>query len=117
MGKSIENKQLLLHFIFKKLVLKEGNIGYELNPPFCYMESSVSSDRSNNGQNSKSCEPEETQGFEGNFSPNLSLTKNTLCEPQNILKKQEVRPQNLTSVQCGWSEFAVFEQIIFIVIL
>ena len=23
-------------------------------------------------------------------------------EPQNIIKKQEVRPQNLTSVQCGW---------------
>ena len=101
MGKSIENKQLLLHFIFKKLVLKEGNIGYELNPPFCYMESSVSSDRSNNGQNSKSCEPVEVQGFEGNLGANLSLTKNTLCEPQNIIKKQEVRPQNLTSVQCG----------------
>ena len=66
------------------------------------MESSVSSDRSNNGQNSKSCEPEETQGFEGNFSPNLSHSKNTFCEPQNIIKKQEVRPQNLTSVQCGW---------------
>ena len=67
------------------------------------MESSVFSDRSNNGQNSKSCEPEETQGFEGNFSPNLSLIKNTICEPQNILKKQEVRPQNLTSVQSGWT--------------
>lgn len=73
------------------------------------MESSVSSDRSNNGQNSKSCEPEETQGFEGSFSPILSLTKNAFCEPQNILKKQEVRPQNLTSVQRGWGEFAVLE--------
>ena len=66
------------------------------------MESSVSSQGSNNGQNSKSCEPDEAQGFEGNLGANLSLTKNTLCEPQNILKKQEVRPQNLTSVQCGW---------------
>lgn len=102
MGKSIENKQLLLHFIFKKLVLKEGNVGYELNPPFCYMESSVSGDRSNNGQNSKSCELKETQGFDGNFSPILSPSKNALCELQNIIKKQEVRPQNLTSVQSGW---------------
>lgn len=73
------------------------------------MESSVFSDRSNNGQNSKSCEPEETQGFEGNFSPNLSLTKNTLCEPQNIIKKQEVGPQNLTSVQSGWGFITNFE--------
>lgn len=28
--------------------------------------------------------------------------KNILYEPQKILKKQEVRPQNLTSVQSGW---------------
>lgn len=107
MGKSIENKQLLLHFIFKKLVLKEGNIGYELNPPFCYMEGSASSQGSNGGANNGSCEPEETQGFEGNFSPNLSITKNTICEPQNIIKKQEVGPQNLTSVQSGRAHSAI----------
>ena len=29
--------------------------------------------------------------------------KNILYEPQNILKKQEVRPQNLTSKQSGWA--------------
>lgn len=23
------------------------------------------------------------------------------------MKKQEARPQNLTSVQCGWGEFAI----------
>ena len=100
-GKSIENKQLLLHFIFKKLVLKEGNIGYELNPPFSYIESSLSSGGANGGVNGGSCELEETQGFEGNFSTKFAPSKNTFCEPQNILKKQEVRPQNLTSVQCG----------------
>ena len=66
------------------------------------MESSVSSQGSNNGQNSKSCEPEETQGFEGNFSPNLSLTKTPSANRKISLKKQEVRPQNLTSVQSGW---------------
>lgn len=108
-GKSIENKQLLLHFIFKKLVLKEGNIGYELNPPFCYMESSASSQGSNGGANNGSCEPEEAQGFKGNLGANLNLTKNTLCEPQNIIKKQEVRPQNLTSVQCGCPNCTIFE--------
>ena len=101
-GHSIENKQLLLHFIFKKLVLKEGNIGYELNAPFCYMESSTSSQGSNGGANNGSCELVEEQGFEGNFGANFDTSKNTLCEPRKILKKQEVRPQNLTSVQCGW---------------
>lgn len=37
--------------------------------------------------------------------------KNILYEPQNIIKKQEVRPQNLTSVQCGWRRRAVSEYI------
>ena len=109
MGKSIENKQLLLHFIFKKLVLKEGNVGYELNPPFCYMESSVSSDRSNNGQNSKSCKPEETQGFEGNFSPNLSLTKNTSANRKISLKNKRLDLKIQPPVQRGWGEFAIRE--------
>ncbi len=108
-GKSIENKQLLLHFIFKKLVLKEGNIGYELNAPFCYMESSVSSDHSAGGENGGSCEPEGTQGFAGNFGANFDTSKNTLCEPQIIIKKQEVRPQNLTSVQSGCPRCTIFE--------
>ena len=102
---------LLLHFIFKKLVLKEGNIGYELNAPFCYMESSASSDRSTGGENGGSCEPEGTQGFAGNFGANFDTSKNTLCEPQNIIKKQEVRPKNLTSVQSGWRRRAVSEYI------
>lgn len=108
-GKSIENKQLLLHFIFKKLVLKEGNIGYELNPPFSYIESSLSSQGSNGGANGGSCELKETQGFAGNFGANFDCSKNALCEPQNIIKKQEVRPQNLTSVQCGCPNCTIFE--------
>lgn len=37
----------------------------------------------------------------------MALCEEALCEPQNIIKKQEVRPQNLTSVQCGWSELAI----------
>lgn len=36
--------------------------------------------------------------------------ENILHEPQNIIKKQEVRPQNLTSVHCGWRELAEKEQ-------
>ena len=89
--------------------MKEGNIGYELNPPFCYMDSSASSDRSNNGQNGQSCELKETQGFEGNFGTNFAPSKNDLCEPQKIYKKQEVRLQNLTSVQSGCPRCTIFE--------
>ena len=37
--------------------------------------------------------------------------KNILYEPQNVIKKQEVRSQNLTSVQSGWRRRAVSEYI------
>lgn len=42
---SVQNKQLLLHFIFEKLELKEGVISYKLKSPFCYtkVDSSMSS--------------------------------------------------------------------------
>ena len=38
--------------------------------------------------------------------------ENILYEPQNIIKKQEVRPQNLTSVQSGWRRLAILELVI-----
>lgn len=99
----IKNKQLLLHFIFEKLELKEGVISYKLKSPFCYTKevSSMSNLPSELNQNGKSCEPKEIQGFAGNFGANFAPSKSTLCEPQNIIKKQEVRLQNLTSVQFG----------------
>ena len=99
----IKNKQLLLHFIFEKLELKEGVIRYKLKSPFCYTKenSSVSTLSPVSVQNAEFCELKENQGFEGDFSPNLSPSKNGLCEPQILLKNQEVRPENLTSVQFG----------------
>ncbi len=101
-GRSIENKQLLLRFLFKELKLKEGNVGYTLNAPFCYMEADDAGSNTTGGQNDGSCEPQAGQGFEGNFGHNFGTSQNTLCEPQKMYKKQEVRPQNLTSVQSGW---------------
>ena len=38
---------------------------------------------------------------------NIHLLKNERFEPQILLKNQEVRPQNLTSVLSGWSELAI----------
>ena len=42
--------------------------------------------------------------------------ENILYEPQSILKKQEVRPENLTSAYLGWTRRAeselIFNQII-----
>ena len=45
--------------------------------------------------------------FEGQIESVLGgisdALKNEGFEPQILLKNQEVRPQNLTSVSCGWS--------------
>ena len=81
MGKSIENKQLLLHFIFKKLVLKEGNVGYELNPPFCYME--IDTDFKSGGG---SCEPSGNTGFSTDSVENSSLQKMTSANREKCCK-------------------------------
>ena len=96
-GKSIETKRLLLKFIFKELKLKEGNIGYELNSPFCYMEKD------------DSCEPSGNQGEGGNFGTKTAPRIKTLCEPQKIYKKQEVISENITSVQFGCPDCTIFE--------
>ena len=107
--RSLTDKQLLLHLLFKQIVLQEGIISCILNQPFSFILSDnvLKATGNDTATKTESCEPEEAQGFEGNFSSNSSLTKNALCEPQNIIKKQEVRLQNLTSVQCGWSELAI----------
>ena len=81
MGKSIENKQLLLHFIFKKLVLKEGNVGYELNPPFCYME--IDTDFKSGGG---SCEPSGHTGFSTDSVENSGLQKMTSANREKCCK-------------------------------
>lgn len=36
--------------------------------------------------------------------------ENILYEPQNILKKQEVRPKNLTSIYLGWKKEQYLKQ-------
>ena len=37
------------------------------------------------------------------------LGKKVTFEPQNILKKQEAKSENLTSAQSGWRRLAILE--------
>lgn len=50
------------------------------------------------------------KGVEANDNENIQSGYMQFCEPQNIIKKQEVRPQNLTSVHCGWGGWKRFCQ-------
>ena len=115
LGKSIENKQLLLHFIFKELKLREGNVGYELNAPFCYMESSESSQDSNNGENGQSCEPSENKGLQANFgqnlmSENLFTGNRILCCKNNGLQSK-LQPVFTLAAPAGQSSNCIISRL------
>ena len=66
---SVQNKQLLLHFIFEKLELKEGVISYKLKSPFCYtkVDSSMSSMSPVPAKNAKNWELIENTELNGKF--------------------------------------------------
>lgn len=66
---NIKNKQLLLHFIFEKLELKEGVISYKLKSPFCYtkINSSMSSMSPVATKNTKKWELIENTELNGDF--------------------------------------------------
>lgn len=61
-------------------------------------------------QKFQSCELQEYQGLEADFDAISGTLKNERFEPQILLKNQEVRPQNLTSVLSGWGGWKRFCQ-------
>lgn len=65
----IKNKQLLLHFIFEKLELKESVISYKLKSPFCYtkIDSSMSSMSPVPAKSTKNWELIENTELNGDF--------------------------------------------------
>lgn len=70
----IEQKRLLLKFMFKELKMKDGVIGYELNFPFSEIEKM--NDNGGEGKNhTNSPEGAENNGFEENISQNSKNDK------------------------------------------
>lgn len=67
--KSLTDKQLLLHLLFKQIVLQEGIISCILNQPFSFILSDNVLKATGNDITPKneSCELQETQGLLGNF--------------------------------------------------
>ena len=99
------NKQLLLHLLFSHIVLKEGDVTCNLNEPFCYLLSDepIKAIGKNAGQKNESCELQESQGLQADFDGFSESVKNERFEPKILLKNQEVRLQNITSVLSGWA--------------
>ena len=104
-GYSLERKRSLLKFVFERLEMNEGRIGYKLNKPFDMIESSVSSLPSNSGNSFEPQKSKENQSVSGTNGKNSKSAKIERFEPKIIDKKQRVGPENLTREQIGWGSW------------
>ena len=86
----IKSKQLLLHFIFKKLELKEGIVNYKLKSPFCYtkVDGSMSNMYNVYGKSVENCEPIENKGLNSVFSGICDDVENEHCEQSESLENK-----------------------------
>ena len=92
---------MLLRLVFKHLVLTETNLSYELNFPFELFEIRKTKKDSLNA--TELTKAKENKAFEQIDSKNEQVADSNSTELNFIDKKQEVRLQNLTSVQSGWA--------------
>ena len=99
--------------MFKQIVLQEGIISCSLNQPFLFIHSYdvLKATGNDTAQKLQSCELQESQGLQADFDGFSEGVKNERFEPQILLKNQEVRSQNLTSVLSGCERTISFEQL------
>ena len=101
--RSLTDKQLLLHLLFKQIVLQEGIISCILNQPFLFIHSYdvLKATGNDTATKNESCELHESQGLQADFDGFSEGIKNERFEPQILLKNQEVTSENATSVLSG----------------
>lgn len=97
---NIELKRMLIRLVFKHLVLTERNLSYELNFPFELFETTKPKKGRLNA--TELVKAKQNKALEQIDRKNEQIANNNSHELQISHKKQEVRPQNLTSVQSGW---------------
>ena len=87
--RSITDKRLLLHLLFKQIVLQEGIISCSLNQPFSFIlgDNVLKATGNDTATKNESCELQEYQGLQADFDGFSEGVKNEQFEPQNILKK------------------------------
>ena len=99
----IKNKQLLLHFIFEKLELKEGVISYKLKSPFCYtkVDGSMSSMSPVPAKNTKNWELIENTELNGKFRVISGDSKKEPSELRTSAENTGLDTYKNQSVQVG----------------
>lgn len=93
---NLELKHLLLKFVFKEMILTEGELTYELNFPFSEFEKAYFYEkRSKFLQGSQN---EENQDLEDNKTDKNAKS----FGPKIAFKNQRVASKNATLLQSGW---------------
>lgn len=93
---NLELKHLLLKFVFKEMILTEGELTYELNFPFSEFEKAYFYEK--RSQFFQGSQDEENQGFEDNKTDENAKS----FGPKIALKNQRVALKNATLLQSGW---------------
>lgn len=89
-------------------MLTETDLSYELNFPFELFETGKTKKCRLNA--TELVKAKKNKALKQIESRNAQIANNNLTELNFIdKKKQEVRRENLTSVQSGWNEFAILE--------
>ena len=86
---NVEKKRLLLSFLFDRLELNEGRIGYKLRYPFNEFQTAA-----------EVCEPAENQGIAGENGCVLPRPENKAIEPEKYNKNKGL--QENVSLCSGW---------------
>ena len=104
--RSLTDKQLLLHLLFKQIVLQEGIISCILNQPFSFILSYdvLKATGNDTATKTESCELQESQGLQADLGGVSDALKKRGFEPQILFKNQEVTSENATSVLSGWRD-------------
>ena len=102
---NLELKHLLLKFVFKEMILTEGELTYELNFPFSEFEKAYFYEK--RSQFFQGSQDEENQGFEDNKTDENAKS----FGPKIALKNQRVASKNATLLQSGCPICTMFEKI------
>ena len=100
---NLELKHLLLKFVFKEMILTEGELTYELNFPFSEFEKAYFYEK--RSRFLQGSQHEENQGLEDNKTDENAKS----FGPKITFKNQRVASKNATLLQSGWRLLAILE--------
>lgn len=104
---NLELKHLLLKFVFKEMILTEGELTYELNFPFSEFEKAYFYEKGSKFL--QGSQNEENQDLEDNKTDENAKS----FGPKIAFKNQRVASKNATLLQSGWTYRVIYGLFLF----